>query len=288
MASLRRNLTALLFLVLPLIHSHLSAHAATTSPTTTRRRIKFMTIGGSPDDYTDEYDYDYSAPPKVVAYSLKTPLLASRPKLCPYDPCSESQAPCERLSADVGCLCPGRSGGDVPPRAPRIQTLLPVAEGENVGKVEVQWCAPSSVVSSYRVVVEGRADGTLEFGGASRRGLMGSLEAGTKVCVQAVNAAGESSPSDFSCKRYDHTDSFNNKLLIWIVAGGVAFLLVVILAVILCKCHKHQKAKRHRTEGLKETCPTVCDTVHYNPALQNKPLGLSDKETFALQTEKVV
>lgn len=287
MASLHRNLTALLLLVSPLIHSHLSAHAATTSPPTTRRRIKFMTVGGSYDDYTDEYEDDYSSPPKVVAHSLKTPLLATRLKLCPYDPCSESQAPCERLAADVGCLCPGRSGGDVPPHAPRIRALLPIAEGENAGKVEVQWCAPSSVVSSYRVVVEGRADGVLEFGDGSRRGLMGSLEAGTKVCVQAVNNAGDSSPSDFSCRRY-HTDSFNNKLLIWIVAGGAAFLLLIILAVILCKCQKHQRAKRHRTEGVKETCPTVCDTVHFNPALQNKPLGFSDKQTFALQTEKVV
>lgn len=284
MASLHRNLTAFLLLALPLIHSH----ASTTSPPTTRRRIKFMTIGGSFDDYMDEYDDDYSSPPKVVAYSLKTPLLATRPKLCPYDPCAESQAPCERLAADVGCLCPGRSGGDEPPHAPRIQALLPVAEGENVGKVEVQWCAPSSVVSSYRVVVEGRADGTLEFGDASRRGLMGSLEAGTKVCVQAVNNAGESSPSDFSCRRYDHTDPFNNKLLIWIIAGGVAFLFLLILAVILCKCQKHQRAKRQRTEGLKETCSTVSDTVHFNPAIQNKPLGFSHKQTFALQTEKVV
>lgn len=252
MASLHRNLTALLFFALPLIHSHLFAHAATTSPPTTRRWIKFLTIGGSYDDYGDEYEDSYSSPPKLVASSVKTSLFATRPRLCQYDPCSESQGSCERFAADTGCLCPGMSGGDVPPHAPRIQALSPITGGENVGKVEVQWCAPSSVVSSYRVIVEGRGEDTLEFGDASRRGLAGSLEVGTKVCVQAVNEAGGSSPTEFSCRRYNPTK--DHLLLTLVIGGGVAFiLLLVIVAVILCKCQKSQKAKRNRNPERQRT-----------------------------------
>ncbi|CAG5990430.1 unnamed protein product [Menidia menidia] len=97
------------------------------------------------------------------------------------------------------------SGSDEPPHAPRIRALLPATEGENTGEIQVQWCAPSSSVSSYKVVVEGREGDALEFGEAVRQGLVGALEVGTKVCVEAVNAAGPSSPSEFSCKRTEGT-----------------------------------------------------------------------------------
>ncbi|GLD70270.1 LRRN4 C-terminal-like protein [Lates japonicus] len=198
MTSLFKNLAVLLLFLIatPLLHSHLFTHAASASPPITHPRIIFMPDFGSDEDDADD---DHSPPP-IVPFSARVPLTR---ELCQYDPCSEKQEPCEHLSSRTGCLCPGLSGADMPPHAPRIQALLPVNEGDNRGKVEVQWCAPSSVVSGYIVVVEGSNRYTLEFGDALRQGLVGSLEVGTKVCVEAKNKAGHSTPSDFSCMRCD-------------------------------------------------------------------------------------
>ncbi|XP_072251719.1 uncharacterized protein [Leuresthes tenuis] len=250
MAHMRRNLVALLFFVSPLLHSHLVSHAASTSSPITRHRIIFMTGLGSEHNYDDDYDDNYS-PPSEVPSSVKTPLLHKEQKQCQYDPCLENQEPCHLLAERTHCLCPGMSGSDEPPHAPRIQTLLPVSEGDNVGKVEVQWCAPSSLVSLYRVVVEGGDSEALEFENTLRRGLVGSLEVGTKVCVEAVNNAGHSSHSEFSCKRYEQPQSSDHKLLAMVIGGGAAILLLLVaMAVIPWKYKMCQKAKRNSTNGL--------------------------------------
>ncbi len=243
MMSLCGNLAVLLLFLSasPLLHSHLFTHAASTSPPVTRPRIIFMT--------SDNGDDDYSLPPEVL-YPKRTTLLHQEPQLCQYNPCLENQEPCAQLAARTKCLCPGVSGADKPPHAPRIQDLLQVSEGNDRGKVEVHWCAPSSVVSGYRVVIEGRGGDALEFGEVSRRGVLGSLEVGTKVCVEAVNNAGHSTPSEFSCKRYDSPVP-DHKLLAGIIGGGVALLLLLIIAaVILWLYQMRKKAKRDSTDGL--------------------------------------
>lgn len=249
--SLQGNLIVLLLLlnVSSLLNSHILSHAASTSPPVTRPRIIVFTVVDSGDDYDeDEFDHN-SSPPKVLS-SMKTPLLRSEPQLCQYDPCLENQVPCARLSMLTSCLCPGLSGADEPPHAPRIQALLPINEGGDKEKVEVKWCAPSSVVSGYRVVIEGHEGAVLEAGDASRQGVVGSLEVGTMVCVEALNKAGHSTPSDFSCRRYDPPKSSDHELLAWIVGGGVILLILIIVSVILWKCKTCQKRKRNSTDGL--------------------------------------
>lgn len=211
-----------------------------------------MTDLGSESDFddNDEYSDNHSPPPDLLS-SKRTTFLNNIPHFCQYNPCLENQEPCSQISVRSGCLCPGISGADVPPHAPRVHVLSPIAEGENRGKVEVQWCAPSSVVSKYRVLIEEADRDPLEFQAVSRRGLIGSLEPGIKVCVEAVNSAGHSLPSDFSCRRYDPPDSSDYKLLAGIIGGGVALLLLLIIAaVILWKYRMYQKAKRDSTDGL--------------------------------------
>ncbi|KAG8003995.1 LRRN4 C-terminal-like protein, partial [Nibea albiflora] len=248
MMSIHRKLAVLLlfFSSSPLLHSHLYTHAASTPAT--HPLPKYVTIKSG--DYDgDEFD-KHSSPPEVV-YPARTTLLRQNAQFCQSDPCLENQEPCEDLRERTGCLCPGRSGADVPPKEPRINKLLPISEGEHKGKIEVQWCAPSSVVTQYRVVVEGNNGGTLEFQATARRSLVGSLEAGTKVCVEAVNKAGHSIPSDFSCKRYEPPESSNHNLLLGVIGGGVTFLFILIVtAVILWKYQMCKKAKRNSTDGL--------------------------------------
>ncbi|XP_006781393.1 leucine-rich repeat neuronal protein 4-like [Neolamprologus brichardi] len=259
MTSLCRNLVALLFFVLPPMHSHFFTNAASASPPITHPQIIHMTDMGSDrqDDYDSEEEYDTTkAPPRVV----KVPKMHQKPQLCKYDACSENQVPCATLFEQTGCLCPGMSGANVPPHPPRIRALVPVSEGSDRGKIQVQWCAPSSVVSEYRIVIEGRDGEVPKFGDASRRGLVRSLEVGTKVCVVAVNNAGSSDPSEFSCKRYEFHESSDHTLMAWIIGGGVTLLLLVVIAALICvKYKKFRKGKRDSTDGLTKAHVEHCD-----------------------------
>ncbi|XP_039669950.1 LRRN4 C-terminal-like protein isoform X2 [Perca fluviatilis] len=251
MTSLCRNLAVLLLFLSasPLHHSHLSTHAASTFPPATRPPIIVMTALGSDDDYDD-----YSSPPEDV-HAVTTTLLQREAQPCQYNPCLENQEPCKQISAKTGCLCPGVSRVDEPPHAPIIQALQPISEGDDRGKIEVQWCAPSSVLSGYRVVIEGSE--SLEFGEGSRRGLVGSLEVGTKVCVEAWNSAGHSPSSEFSCKRYTPPESSEHKLLAGVIGGGMALLLLIIAVVILCNHQMRKKAKKDSADGLGNPSYTV-------------------------------
>ncbi|XP_068446942.1 LRRN4 C-terminal-like protein [Clinocottus analis] len=251
MTSLRKNLVVLLLFLgaSPFLHSHLSTHAAST-PSPPRHRIIFMTDFSSDDNYDDEYsDNDNHSSPPEVLHAVKTTVLNQNQQLCQYNPCLENQEPCKQISTRTGCLCPGISGDNEPPLAPRIHVLQPISEGADRGKIEVQWCAPSSVVSVYRVLIEGSE--AMEFQEDLRRGLVGSLEVGTKVCVEAVNNAGHSVPSEFSCTRYDLPEFSDHKLFVGVIGGGVALLLLLIIAaVILWKHQMRKKAKRDSADGL--------------------------------------
>ncbi|XP_072293788.1 LRRN4 C-terminal-like protein [Eucyclogobius newberryi] len=248
MQSLCKHLAVLLLFLstLPYFNSHLFTQAASTSPPVTQSRILFVTALGSDDDYDGDYDN-----PSIPA-SVRTPFLYQEPpQLCQYNPCLEDQPSCAVLSQQTGCLCPGLSGASEPPHAPRIHDLLPVNEGPDRGKIEVQWCAPSSIVSGYRVVTEGDEQ-PQQFKDTKRRGLVGYLKVGTKVCVEAVNKAGHSSPSEFSCKRYEPpTTSDHNLMMVGVLAGAVVlFLLLIIGVVIICKYRICRKNKRDSNDRL--------------------------------------
>lgn len=198
----------------------------------------------------DNYD-DHSSPPEEV-FPAKTTVLRRSREFCEYNPCLENQQPCAQISSRTGCVCPGVSGAHQLPHAPRLKEFFTIAEGDHKGSIEVHWCAPLSVVSKYRVVVEKRDRPTLEFSHVSRRGLVGSLEPGDKVCVEAVNNAGSSSPSEYSCSRYDNDAHVSDsKLLIGLIAGGVALLvLLIVVPVILVKYKACKKMKNGGGDGL--------------------------------------
>lgn len=244
MTSLGRNVTSLLlFLNLSPLLLHLFTHAVSVQPPVTRKKITYMTVT---DDFY--YDDDHSPPPDEV-FPAKTTVLRSSQQFCEYNSCLENQEPCTQIASRTGCLCPGVSGPNLPPHAPRLKEFLTVAGGEHMGSIEVHWCAPSSVVSKYKVVIEKRDGPALEFSHASRRGLVGSLEPGDKVCVLAVNNAGSSSPSEHSCGRYEHNS--DSKLLIGLIGGGIALLvLIMVVSVILVKFKACKKMKNGTGDGL--------------------------------------
>lgn len=227
----------------PLLHDILSAHAASTAAPVTRRRITFLNSG-----FDDE---EHTSPPPELPKPSNTPALPREPQLCHYNPCLEHQEPCSDISKKTNCLCPGISRADVPPHAPRIHVLLPISDGKDQGKVEVHWCAPSSVVSKYRVVFQNSDRKPLEFQGVLRKGSVGQLDAGDKVCVEAVNKAGHSIPTDFSCQRYNPPGTSDQRLLTGMIGGGVTLILIlIIVAVSFNKCKTCQKAKTDSANGL--------------------------------------
>lgn len=246
MRSLHWNLGVLLLFLnaSPLLNDILSAHAASTSAPVTRRRIIFLNSG-----FDDE---EPTSPSPGLPPPSDTPGLPQEPQLCGYNPCLENQEPCLDIAERTGCLCPGVSRADVPPHAPRINALRPISEGEDRGKVEVQWCAPSSVVSKYRVVFQGSGRKPLEFSAFLRKGSVGELDVGDKVCVEAVNKAGQSVPTEFSCQRYDPPGSSDQRLLAGVIGGGVTLILIlIIVAVSLKKCKSCQKGKTDSADGLR-------------------------------------
>lgn len=123
----------------------------------------------------------------------ETPLPAV---LCDYDRCRHLQVPCQELqrASPTACLCPGLSSASQPPNPPRLGEVRVEAEA---GRAVVHWCAPSSPVHQYWLLL-------WEGGGAPQKGpplnstvrraeLNGLKPGGAYiVCVVAANAAGES------------------------------------------------------------------------------------------------
>lgn len=277
MTSLGRNLTTLLlFLNLSPFLLHLFTHAVSVQPPVTRKsQITYMTLMDIENEY-ENYGEDLSSPPEEV-FPARTTVLRKSRHFCKYDSCLENQEPCIQIASRTGCLCPGVSGPDLAPHAPRLREFLTVAEGEHTGSIEVHWCAPSSVVSKYKVVVEKSDKPALEFSHTSRRGLVGSLEPGDKVCVLAVNNAGSSSPSEHSCSRYEHhSDISDSKLLIGLIGGGITLLvLIIVVSVILVKFKACKRMKNGTGDGLGNPSFSTVGTLWSRTVLTRPPPPLS-------------
>ncbi|XP_061105280.1 LRRN4 C-terminal-like protein [Conger conger] len=199
----------------------------------------FGELGVNPDE-----DYDRLEDP--------TPQPTNQSKVrksqhCAYDRCRDQQQPCVELSAATGCQCPGLTGPGVIPEAPYLKDMI-----QQGSKVEVQWCAPSSTVSTYQVVVKGQEP--VVFTGLSRKAVLEGLEAGAEVCVEAVNAAGVSGPGPHSCMTYQPESGGSLSLKAGLIGGALGFLLLCSLAVFLLwrrkACGKSGgRSVSHTTDG---------------------------------------
>ncbi|XP_048885769.1 leucine-rich repeat neuronal protein 4 [Brienomyrus brachyistius] len=214
-----------LLLILVLIHDSVANTVSsqnrsytTSQPPVTHRRIIFV---AEPEE-----------PETPMARASSRPAVLA--ELCDYDPCRDQQTPCTQLSFESGCLCPGLSGPNVLPQAPHLKSVH--REGS---EVVARWCAPASEVQQYRVTVE---PGIFQlFEEISRKGSLGNLVPGTKVCVEAINRAGISNPSKYSCTRYEPKGTDNLALKAGLIAGGLILLLLLSVVAFLLwrrKLHK--------------------------------------------------
>lgn len=164
-------------------------------------------------------------------------------RLCDYKPCLENQVPCVELAASTGCLCPGFTLHNQVPDEPDLRSV-----SWNGSEVVVQWCAPNSYVTAYHVTIGGQERKT--FGKDQRSGGVGAIQDVSKVCLLAVNDAGESRPS---CKMYQYRDS-GLSLRAGLIGGALGLLLLILLLVLLLR------HKRQRKEQASITVPDPAET----------------------------
>uniref|UniRef100_A0A671LJW2 LRRN4 C-terminal-like protein n=2 Tax=Sinocyclocheilus anshuiensis TaxID=1608454 RepID=A0A671LJW2_9TELE len=190
------------------------------------------------DDYDEESSKTTLSPQSP---GVTTSRVIRRP--CDYDPCAVQMTPCEKISAQTGCLCPGLTGPEKRPEAPELREV----KLDGSGEVSVHWCAPRSTVTYYEVTLK---DGNkqLVFGEYLRNGAVPGLKVGETVCVAAGNKVGV---SEKSCARYEPPQPDQAALSAGIIAGSVGFLLLLsALAVILWRRRTCRKGRMGDAEGL--------------------------------------
>ncbi|XP_076024495.1 leucine-rich repeat neuronal protein 4 [Genypterus blacodes] len=182
----------------------------------------------NPSDYEDLDDVDMSKP---VTPIVRVPDAMTRQR-CNYNPCLENQTPCSVLAANTSCLCPGSTLYNVLPEAPKK-----VSVRWNGSEVVVQWCAPLSRVTAYRVTVGGREQA--RFGQDRRSGGVGDINRSATVCVAAVSDAGVGKDS---CATYDPKDH-SLALTAGLIGGALGFLLLFTLLFLLWRHMRQRKAE---------------------------------------------
>lgn len=188
-------------------------------------------------------DYSQYDDPVTPALNTKVFPNAGTPERCNYNPCLESQVPCPDLSAKTGCLCPGFTLHTEVPEAPRLKSVA-----WNGSEVVIQWCAPNSYVTSYVVTVGGEEVQT--FKKSRRSGGLGDIDHIAKVCVSAVNNAGE---GERDCQMYHPRDN-SLPLKAGLIGGALGLLLLLLLGVLLWR-HKRQR-KQEASISMHDTAGT--------------------------------
>lgn len=174
---------------------------------------------------------DYSDGDEITTVPLRTraPDVGTL-KLCDYKPCLENQVPCAELSASTGCWCPGFTLHNQVPEEPDLRSV-----SWNGSEVVLRWCAPNSYITEYQVTVGGAE--RKRFGKDQRSGGVGTIEDVSKVCLVAVNDAGQSRAS---CKMYQHGGS-RLSLRAGLIGGALGLLLLVSLLVLLLRRKRQRK-----------------------------------------------
>lgn len=194
-------------------------------PTTSERtRILTKTLWPTLEDYS-QYEDDVS----TVSPRTQTPDGGNR-KLCDYKPCLENQVPCAELADSTRCLCPGFTLHSEVPDEPDLRSV-----SWNGSEVVVQWCAPNSYVTAYRVTIGGQE--RKKFGKDQRSGGVGTVDDISKVCLTAVNDTGE---SQASCKMYQHREN-RMSLRAALIGGALGLLLLILLLVLLLRRKRQRK-----------------------------------------------
>lgn len=185
-------------------------------------RTRILTPWLQTEDYSVDEDVTTSPTTPATKRGTRVP--------CDYKPCLENQVPCAELADSTRCLCPGLTPQNEIPEAPDLRSV-----SWNGSEVVVQWCAPNSHITGYHVTIGGQE--RRKFGKERRSGGVGAVDDVSKVCLVAVNDAGESRAS---CKMYQYRDS-GLSLRAGLIGGALGVLLLVSLLVVLWRRKRQRK-----------------------------------------------
>lgn len=195
------------------------------------------------DDYYSEYEDRTTISPSSTPTSSEPPELYR----CDYDLCVEQKQTCAELAEVSPCLCPGLSEKFRPPSSPRF---LHLTQQDDKGVV-VHWCAPTSFVTHYIVLVKGKGkviDRKIQVEERKRTTLLQDVEAGALVCVVAVNNGGVSAEDRESCAIFEPQQSDSGLALKLGIIGGVVGLVVLLILALLLWRHKIRRKSTARNE----------------------------------------
>lgn len=164
---------------------------------------------------------------------------------CYDDLCNDLPEPCGELAETRRCSCPGVAVG--PGALPEAPVTMLWPDGE---QVEVRWCAAHAYDTVYRVLVQREQVGLFGDLKRSMAGLTG-VSAGAEVCVQAVNAVGESRLEGQACQLYEPAQgSPGLALKLGLIGGALALLVLLSIALLLWRRHSRKKGgARVNTDG---------------------------------------
>ncbi|KFP54968.1 Leucine-rich repeat neuronal protein 4, partial [Cathartes aura] len=196
--------------------------------------------------YVDDYDYDEQ--------STETPVQLAYTS-CDYNPCRHLQKPCSELQSASQCLCPGMSREDEVPDPPMLREVSEVTDSS----AQIRWCAPSSVVHTYELMLHAQGNEDRQFvldniySTARQYTLYNLLPYTTyHICVTASNKAGSSQtvsqgiPGN-SCTRFKTKPSYKSVFAALSAASGLFLISTIILSVCLCKACKKPQSEQYGT-----------------------------------------
>lgn len=221
--------------ILLLLINFLDLSSSSSSQNATRPR----SYSGETEDYSVLED-PTTEPPS----SSSTTTEDTERNFCDYNMCVEHQQTCTDLAIVTGCFCPGL---DIlsPPSPPTISYLT---QQDDKG-VLVHWCAPTSIVSHYKVLVKDK-DSVREIPmeEKKRTTVLRNVTAGALVCVVAVNKNGVSEENKQSCATFKPQHPVSGLALKLGIIGGVVGLIVLLILGLLLWRHKKRRESSSRTE----------------------------------------
>ncbi|XP_021336754.1 LRRN4 C-terminal-like protein [Danio rerio] len=210
--------------------------STSASPSQHHTRVRIIEVEDDYDDINTHTTHSPRAPGLTISRAIRRP--------CDYDPCAVQTSPCDVISAQTGCLCPGLTGPQERPEPPDLRELRPGSGGG----VSVLWCAPRSTVTHYEVSLKDEKSSVQTFGEHLRSGVIPGLKFGQIVCVAAGNEAGL---SEQSCAQYEAPQVDHAALSAGVIGGSIGFfLLLLALSVVLWRKRTCRKGGMGDAEGL--------------------------------------
>uniref|UniRef100_A0A4W4EBN9 Uncharacterized protein n=1 Tax=Electrophorus electricus TaxID=8005 RepID=A0A4W4EBN9_ELEEL len=243
----------ILFLLIFVVDFIWAASVSPLAPDLPLRKTNIIYIPDIDEDYEDETSKPSYGP--RLPWETTTHLI---PQECDYDPCVVHEVSCSEISARTKCYCPGLTGPQELPLSPQLREVKQGASGE----AQVHWCAPLSIVTHYKLMVEGREGLPPVFGQFSRNGTVRGVKVGSRVCVVAVNDAGFSVETEMSCTQFMPQELSQGAVRAGVIAGSVGFLaLLSLVALLLWRQKSCQKDRSLNAEGLGNPSYTINETL---------------------------